>query len=250
MIFENARLKLTVWYLLIIMVISLFFSLVIYNSVNEEFVRFEHMQQRISENFEKKFIAPLPGQNGPKSIIFTQEDQNAVKHARVRFLLSLGIINLIILVGSGIAGYFLAGRTLQPIKEMVDEQNRFVSDSSHELRTPLTSLRSEIEVALRNKKLTTENAIKVLKSNLEEVISLQRLSDNLLELAQNGKLVNKNAMETVSLRNIIQSAIKKIEPVAKRKQIKIETDLQDIKIHGISDRLTEVFVILLDNAVK
>ena len=245
MTFENARLKLTAWYLLIIMAISLLFSAVIYNKANEEFLRFELTQKRIKMDVTEGRFGPGPGR-----MLLERIDEEAVEKARLRFITVLGLINLFILVTAGGAGYFLAGRTLRPIKEMVDEQNRFVSDSSHEFRTPLTSLRSEIEVALRNKNLPADGAKKVLESNLEEVISLQRLSDNLLELAQNGKLVNKNAMETVSLRNIIQSAIKKIEPVAKRKQIKIETDLQDIKIHGISDRLTEVFVILLDNAVK
>ena len=59
---------------------------------------------------------------------------------------------------------------------MLDEQNRFITDSSHELRTPLTSLKSEIEVALRDKKLTLQGANKLLGSNLEEVNNLQVLS--------------------------------------------------------------------------
>lgn len=243
--FHNARIQLTVWYLIIIMVISLFFSLVIYNRANEEFTHFETMQDRIRMDINQGTFGP-----GPRRIILERIEEEAVEKARIRFITSLGFLNLGILIIAGAAGYFLAGRTLRPIKQMVDEQNRFVSDSSHELRTPLTSLRSEIEVTLRNKKLSIETARKVLKSNLEEVVSLQKLSDNLLELAQNGSLVKNMQKEKVSLKQIVEDALRKLEPAAKKKQIKIDNKVKDIKIFGIADRLTEVFVILLDNAIK
>lgn len=250
--FHSARIKLTIWYLAIIMAISLLFSVIIYQSANTEFRRFEHMQERITKNFERKIITLPPGQRGgPNLIIFTREDTDAIREARERFILIIGFINLSILIIAGTAGYFLAGRTLKPIKEMMDEQRRFVSDSSHELRTPLTSLRTEIEVALRNKKPKTENLKKILRSNLEEVIGLQTLSDNLLELAQNGKLLNKNAMERVSIRTIVQNALKRVGPSARSKQIKLPSHIPSGNVvYGVPDRLTEVFVILLDNSIK
>lgn len=67
---------------------------------------------------------------------------------------------------------------------MVDGQGRFITDASHEFRTPLTSLKSEIEVHLRDKNLNLKNAKKLLESNLEEVNNLQYLSDNLIKLTQ------------------------------------------------------------------
>lgn len=233
------------------MAISLLFSVVIYQSANTEFRRFEKMQDRITRDFERKF-SPFPKeQNGkPNFIIFTRDDAEEINEARERFILMLGMINVSILIISGTAGYFLAGRTLKPIQTMLEEQKRFISDSSHELRTPLTTLRTEIEVALRNKNLNSQSAKKVLKSNLEEVISLQTLSNNLLELAQNGKLVNKNLMKILSLKTIVEAAIRKTEKMAKTKQIKIKNNVADLKIKGIDDRLTEVFVILLDNSIK
>ncbi len=233
------------------MAISLLFSVVIYQSANTEFRRFEKMQDRITKDFERK-ILPFPkGPNGnPNFIIFTRDDAEEINEARERFILMLGLINVSILVIAGTAGYFLAGRTLKPIQIMLEEQKRFISDSSHELRTPLTTLRTEIEVALRNKNLSTNQANKILKSNLEEVINLQILSNNLLQLAQNGKPVNENLMTSVSIKTLLNEAIRKTEKIAKSKQIKIENNTSDIKIKGVEDRLTEVFVILLDNAIK
>lgn len=239
--FERTRAKLTAWYLVIIMAISLLFSVVIYSMVNAEFVRLESTQIRIQEDIIAGEFPP-----GPRFVTINPE---SIQRARNRLITTLGFVNLTILIISGGAGYFLAGRTLKPIKDSMDEQKRFVSDSSHEFRTPLTALRSEIEVGLRNKNLTSAEAKKILESNLEEVINLQTLSDNLLELAQGGKTA-KTFMKPVSIKSIIQNAVKKIEPTAKNKGIKIENSVKEGKIKGAPDRLQELFVILLDNSIK
>lgn len=245
--FERARLKLTAWYLLIIMTISLLFSFAIYSSINNELHRFERMQVKFETQLQEGIILYPPQDH---FIRVVRPDPTFINNARQRVLLALGIINLAVLFSSGAAGYFLAGRTLAPIKKMVDEQHRFITDASHELRTPITSLRSEIEVGLRKKDLSLTDAKRILESNLEEVIHLHALSDNLLELAQNGKIVDPGHFETVSLSTLVEAAIKKVEPLAAKKQINLVSTGNDKEIQGIPDRLTEVFVILLDNAIK
>ncbi len=246
--FENARLKLTAWYLVIIMTISLLFSFTIYTSINLELSRFERMQIRLQEDIREGNVMRLPPRD--HFIHIGSPDPKFIEDSRRRLIAALGLINLSILFLSGLAGYFLAGRTLRPIKKMVDDQKRFITDASHELRTPITALRSEIEVALRNKTLSLADSKKLFISNLEEVVSLQSLSDNLLELAQNGKLVDPKNMKEVSLMTVVKTAMKKVEPLAGKKKITISNSIKERKLQGIPERLTEVFVILLDNAIK
>src|SRR3989344_668239 len=188
--FEKTRIKLTAWYLVIIMAISMLFSLAIYSGVNVEFRRLERIQERIKERQVERLPVPLNA--------MPRFDQEIINQSRTRVITILGGINIAILFLAGFSGYFLAGRTLKPIKKMLDEQNRFITDASHELRTPLTSLRSEIEVGLRNNKLTLLEAKKLLESNLEETEHLQILSDHLLELSQNGQLVSGAEMTVIS----------------------------------------------------
>lgn len=245
--FREARLKLTAWYLLIIMAISIIFSMAIYTRINSDLVKFEQMQVRFQTDIREGRVREIFDNHPVRPPRLSPEE---IREARIRLIASLGAMNLMILIISGVAGYFLAGRTLRPIQTMLDEQNRFISDSSHELRTPLTSLRSEIEVGLRNKKITISEAKEILQSNLEEVINLQNLSDNLLELAQNGNMINKNMMKEISLLSCVNEAIKKLEGKSREKQITVENKVKNMKINGISDRLTEVFVILIDNAIK
>ena len=194
--FQKTRIKLTAWYLLIIMLISVFFSFVIYKVLTHEFERFA---QRQKFRIEQRFQNPPPP--------FPVPDPDLIKEVKQRLLLSLTGINLIILVLSGGLGYFLAGKTLKPIKDMVDEQNRFISDASHELRTPLTALKTSMEVGLRNKKLALNEAKLIISENLNEINRLQLMSEKLLELARNQNLNNKKQFGTYALDRLINEVL-------------------------------------------
>lgn len=249
--FHSARIKLTTWYLVIIMLISISFSIVVYRVSTSELDRVERVQRmRIERQIPDRFrILPLPS-NGNDNFRLFFLDPNLVAEVKRRLALLLTLINFGILGASALAGYFLAGRTLNPIKKMVDEQNRFVTDASHELRTPLTSLKTEIEVNLRDDKLTVDSARKLLESNLEEVNKLQTLTDSLIKLIQSQEIGSNFNVEEISLSAIIGDAEKRISHLAKNKQIHIKNTVAEEKIEGNKLSLTELFVILLDNAVK
>lgn len=214
--FKIARIKLTAWYLLIIMGISLFFSLSIYRITTAELNRMERMRR---PRFEESFLP------------------------RIRF--SLIIINLFILSGSAALAWFLSGKTLSPIKEMLDEQTRFITDASHELKTPLTALKAEIEVNLRNKKLTLSQAKALLNSNLEETNKLQTLSENLLKLSRAEKLI----FQSVDTHLIAKEAIGRLKSLAVKKHIQIINRVYGI-VKGDKIALTALLVIFLDNSIK
>lgn len=249
--FHSARLTLTAWYLVIIMAISIAFSIFIYLGAAREFdrllsldrYRFEHptdqVHVRILQNgmIETDRLPALP-------------DPAVITDAKIRVLFALLDVNVIILILSALAGYFLAGRTLRPIQNMLDEQHRFITDASHELNTPLTSLKTTIEVNLRNKQLTLSKAKTVLESNLEEVNNLQELSAELIKLTQYQKPNGNFSVTSLLLPAIIQDAVEKTSAMAKQKEITISIKVPKISIIGDQKSLTEVFVILLDNAIK
>lgn len=240
-IFSFARLKLTAWYVLVISVVSLTFSAVIYRLEVSELLRFQELQrQRIESRYNNAF----PGR-GPFTIVL---DEELTFDIRERMLFRLGVANGIIIVVSAGLGFFLAGKTLAPIEKMVKEQERFVSDASHELKTPLTSLRTSIEVFLRDKKPTLKEAKNLLKDNLNEVVRLQRLSDSLLKLTLFGK--QNYFLETVALDELITKAVARLAPLSKTKQIKLSTKLLPLQMQGQPDQLEELITILVENAIK
>lgn len=242
--FHSARIKLTAWYLVIIMIVSLLFSLAIYTGIDRELGRFERSREAREERIR---IALGEVEDGPKIPPF---DPAIINEARTRLIFTLGFINLGILIVSGALGYILAGVTLRPIGQMLDEQNRFITDASHELRTPLTALKSEIEVSLRDKKLSARDARNLLSSNLEEVDKLQELSDSLIRLTQYQGKNNDLNLERISILKIVSVAKQKVAGMAKAKNIFIDSKLGATAVNADTQSLAEFFVILLDNAIK
>lgn len=217
--FQTARLKLTAWYLAIIMAICIMFSLVAFNRFHRELGRFDRR---------------LPFPPTPEIIL----------EIRQRLALTLILINGTILVLAGVSGYWLAGKTLQPIQAMVEEQNRFTSDASHELKTPLTSLKTAFEVYLRAKKKLPPEPL--VKESLAEVNKLQKLAEGLLVLSR-----GQNApMSVIKLQAAIDAAVRRVKPLAQAKKIKILSSITNLKINGNADQLTDLLVILLDNSIK
>lgn len=236
--FQSARITLTAWYLVIIMLVSMFFSVAFYSVASSEIERVFHRMHNEQLRRERGF--PL---NAYRQIPSFEELDNAKQ--RLKFILLF--INTTIFVLSGAASYFLAGRTLHPIQKMVDEQNRFISDASHELRTPLTALRSEMEANLLEK-MSVPKAKEIITSNLEEVISLQTLTDYLLDLTKyNNGNIN---FEKISLLKIVEDSLKKTIPLARKKHITISHTIADEYILGNAYNVKKLFIILLDNAIK
>lgn len=232
--FKSARLKLTAWYLLIIMCISFAFSLLIYRVLVNEVERFDR-EQRL--RITRLFFAPI-------------DTSQMVQDAEDRIKLTLIIINGAIFVGSGALGYFLAGRTLAPIAEMVDEQNRFISDASHELKTPLTSLKSAFEVYLRDKNRKVHDADSIIIDSITEVDKLKDLSESLLLLAQYEKPNDKPELKVINLKEVLNACEHKIAGLAKQKNITVEPHIFEAYVLGNEYSLEDLFTILLDNAIK
>jgi len=241
--FRKARLKLTAWYLLIIMIISFSFSAIIYQLISLEINRFANSQRN---RFEKQFFV---NENlRPKPIIMIDDD--LIDESQKNLFTNLIIINSFIFVLSGSLSYFLAGRTLCPIQKMTEDQKRFISDASHELKTPITALKTMFEVSLRDPNLNLVEAKKVISDAIFSTNQLKTLSDSLLELNHLNNNGSSFKLESVSIKNLMLEAVKKIKPQADNKKIIIDTKISKGKIIVDIQKIEELFLILLDNAIK
>lgn len=230
-----AVLRLTLAYLAILMALSLTFSYLLFHLSNKQFSQ-ELRQPSSYEWIEPDFV-----------INFDRFRDSRLNEAQRQLMNDLIIINVATLVFGSMLSYGLARRTIHPIERALEAQSRFTADASHELRTPLTTLQTEIEVSLRDKKLTVKDAKKQLESNLEEVIKLRDLSDRLLKLARNEKeikLIKTNSQQ------VARDAIEKVEFMAVRKNITLDNQTSSIAVMANPEHLQDVLVILLDNAIK
>src|SRR3990167_5399352 len=112
--FIKARLRLTFWYTLIIMVVSLSFSGAIYKIWTSEVTRFETMHRmRMEERLEHADLIQERFRIMPPPRIFVA-DPELIEDAKQRILTRLMFANLSILLIAGGLGYFLSGKTLSP----------------------------------------------------------------------------------------------------------------------------------------
>ncbi len=236
--FRSAALKLTLWYLAIIMFISILFSFSLYHVSSDELGRNVNRQIGYFNNL----LGPEESQT--YALLRQRQLSEDLNHVKAKLI----FFNFMVLLGGGAASYWLARRTLDPIEQALDAQSRFASDASHELRTPLTAIQTENEVALRNKSLTKTEAIGLLKSNLEEVDKLKMLSEGLLRLAVgNGRIDNPQAVE---LKPALETAVGRYEKTASTKNIKVKVNAGKQAVTGDKDSLIELFSIFIDNAIK
>jgi len=242
MSFKSVSIKLTASYLLIVMIISISFSVILYRISSLEIGR--------GLSRQGKFFEQIPDDRIPQSFQNLEKiRQEQLVESNNHLKTNLIYFNLIIFILAGAASYYLARRTLKPIEEMVDLQNRFTADASHELRTPLTAMKTEIEVAMRDKNVKLSDTKQLLKSNLEEIGKLEVLSNSLLKLVnyENNK---KSLFSKISLSDSIKEAYQKISSLAKQREIKFIFHLKEVFIKGETSNIIELFKILFDNAIK
>jgi signal transduction histidine kinase len=228
--------RLAASYLAIIMLMSVGFSIIFYNTSSHE------LQRKL-----------------PPPSIFSQADNDAqlgyehyvdkrIVEAQRRLMVNLLLVNLMTLGAGSVVSYMLARRTLEPIERAIETQARFASDASHELRTPLAAIQTENEVALRKESLGIERARELLQSNVEEVKKLRELAEGLLRLAREDR--HELVMKPVQLSEIATEAMNRVLKSAQAKHITVTDKVDNIKTLGDLPSLTQIVSVLLDNAIK
>jgi two-component system OmpR family sensor kinase len=145
------------------------------------------------------------------------------------------------------------GRTLNRMLERLDNSyqyaSRFSADAAHELRTPLAIMRGELEL------LATQDLPEDLQIALENIFGetarLSQIVESLIAMAQMDSTAGKRAHLAVDLHQLATETIEQIRLLADEKDIAIA---QPSGVHALAagdrDRLKQVLVNLLDNAIK
>lgn len=240
--FRSATARLTLWYLLILAILSILFSLIVYTIAVRELGRPfgpNHQGGQIIADDGTITSTTTPTQFEVYRVAREVEGKQSL-------VINLVIFNAAVITTGGLASYLLARRTLEPIEQALEAQIRFSSDAAHELHTPLAVMQSEIEVNLRDAKPTATAQRELLKSNLDEVGRLRSLTDRLL-LLSNFKSIDVTA---TSLDDAATEAINRVIPLAQAKRIGVESTVGKQTATANVDILTDTLVILLDNAIK
>ncbi len=127
---------------------------------------------------------------------------------------------------------------------------QFVADASHELRTPLTAIRGYTDVLLRGAKDDPTTTEEVLIATRREAERMSRLVNDLLTLARldEGRPLSRQSVDMVALAG---EAVDQARILAGEREVAIRTDGKGrLFVNADSDRVKQVLLILLDNALK
>ena len=149
-------------------------------------------------------------------------------------------------------GSILVFHDISEIKRLETVRADFVANVSHELRTPLTAIRGYVETLLRNPPRDTADArhfLGVIERNSDR---LSRLTEDLLILSdlESGKL--PLALRPVDISKLAQRTLEVFWEPAKKKQLNLTQEIEPglPPLSGDFDRLQQLFINLVDNAIK
>ena len=166
-------------------------------------------------------------------------------------LLTLSVGGVVCLGLSYYGGRFLADRAMAPIKSSWQRQQDFVTDASHELRTPLTVVQLNLDIVKGNPEESVASQAKWLDNSLLELRRLSGLVDDLLFLARADSQQQTLNLQTFPLQTALKEVFESFQPLAQTKGIILESSLDSaVLYYGDENRIKQMVVILLDNALK
>jgi len=210
----------------------------------------------IQKHFYRVLTVPVPKNALPESlklasvlqVIQNIDPERNMLNSLFMVLLVGGLVGVAI---SLLVGYFLAKKALVPIKNAWHKQQTFVANASHELRTPLTVIQANLELLFRHPQQTIEEASVKINFALNEAKRMTKLIGELLTLARSGSVEPEFAFKYFYFDQMINEVVEQFASLAQSKNIelKVSTD-EKINVIGDPDRLRQLIIILLDNAVK
>src|SRR6266567_954022 len=127
-------------------------------------------------------------------------------------------------------------------------QQRFVSDASHELRTPLTVIQGNLELLRRHRSMPEAERDEALTEVERESTRLARLVADMLVLARADAGVSLKRCP-VDLDAVVLEAYKEARHLAQGQALSLDP-FEPARVEGDEDRLKQLLLILLDNALK
>ena len=161
------------------------------------------------------------------------------------------LVAVIGMIGAAIVTLIVTGRALVPIRRSFEAQRRFVADASHELRTPAALIRANADV-MEREGLSTDDGKPLVSDIITEADRLGRLVGDLLQLAtaETTELVIER--HPVDLGAIATDTVREASALATERDVRLVVDVATsapVIVDGDRDRLVQLLLILLDNAV-
>ncbi|MDR1600682.1 MAG: HAMP domain-containing histidine kinase [Oscillospiraceae bacterium] len=191
-------------------------------------------------------VTTMPlGVGGSVALIGQQRTEEIIARTRLRWIFAA-------LVAFGLAvitvcGRLLAKRSIRPIEESIARQRAFIAAASHELRTPVAAIGANAD-ALSDAPL---GEFSPFLSNVRDGCSrLARLVSDMIDLARADAGEMGIDARLTDAADAARRAVSWIRPLAVNENITIIEMIEPVALVADDDRLHQVFLALLDNALR
>jgi heavy metal sensor kinase len=138
---------------------------------------------------------------------------------------------------------------LARLSDSWEKERQFVSNVSHELRTPLTIVHGYLQSVLRRQQNLTEIQKEALETAASEAESTISLLQDLLELARADHGNLHLNIENCILNDVVSEVVEMADKYSER-NITVDASKEVIEVKADYNRLKQVLLNLIDNAVK
>ncbi|WP_312114665.1 sensor histidine kinase [Brevibacillus reuszeri] len=197
---------------------------------------------------KKVIVGNRPQVSSQFQLIYNLEQEQNMLSSLLYVVIIGGAVSIVIAM---VVGLFLARRALVPIQVSWEKQQQFIADASHELRTPLAAILVNLERLFRFPDRTIEQESEKIMVGIQEARRLSKLVSDLLTLARSDSNELQIMPQKLRLDEIVQKCTQVFTQLAIVKQVNLETEIeQPLEMEGDEERLHQLLVILLDNALK
>lgn len=209
-----------------------------------------------STKYYRSLVVPVEKLQGAREvgdiktcqIVYYMEPEKEILDSLLKVTEIGALISVLIAI---LVGFYLANRALIPIQLAWNKQQQFVADASHELRTPLAVIRLNLERLFRHPDKTIEQESEHLSEVIHETNRISKMVADLLVLARSDSSELQLEYGKLQLDGIVRRVIQQFQDMADIKGIKLVSSLdEEIDMIGDKERLHQLIVILLDNAMK
>jgi signal transduction histidine kinase len=165
-----------------------------------------------------------------------------------QYLTGLIVVGSIASLLLALASWVLAGRSIKPAQNAWDQQSQFISNASHELRAPLTLLRANADYALHNPSVVERE--RSLRDIVDECDYMNRLVEDLLLLSRLDARRLGLVTELVQVPDLLEEITRQVNKLATERGVTVELLPSAGQVRADPDRLRQVLLILLDNALR
>jgi two-component system sensor histidine kinase CiaH len=180
-------------------------------------------------------------------ILGDRSDEQRTLSVLLIVLIAGGLVALAASVG---VGWLYAERALVPIRVAMRRQREFAADASHELRTPLAIVRGSVE----HLRLNRDQPVAEVGAALDDIdAGTQRLTalvEDLLVLARTDSGAIELDRQATDLGEVTLDAAGGLASVAREAGVDVQIDAEPVTLSGDVDRLRQLVVILVDNAIR